>query len=139
MSSKFVGMVMGICEDLVTDVAELVSPHDHADIEAFAAQLCGLQGLDMQELRERTAGLQIPGDFRHFRLYNIAKDNIPWGASYSQYQEQITVDQILVFVYRLLRRADLTPYGRGVWTGTTAYRVTDPGVLELGLMFAPMQ
>ncbi len=138
MGIKIVEQMMSMCDDLVAEAADLVEPHDHAAIEAFADELCGLQGLGLDELRVRLGGLKIPGDFRHLRLHNLS-NGMPWGGQYSMRQERLTLDELIIMMCVVTDRDDVTLQGRGVWSETVALPVRDPGVLELGLRFQPLQ
>lgn len=138
MGIKAVEQMLGVCADLVAEAADLVEPHDPADVEAFANKLCGLEGLGRDELRERLRGVEMPGDFRHLRLHNLT-NGMPWGGRYCMHQSRLTLDEIIIIMCCVMHRDDVTPQGRGVWTETVALPVRDPGVLELGLRFRPLQ
>lgn len=137
MGMKFVDQVHGICDQLVSEACYLVKPHDEADVASFASRLCGLEGMALAELRTHLAGLEIPGDFRHLRLHNLT-NGMPWGGRYSVHQSQLTFDEFLIIVATVLKRDDVTDEGPGVWTETVPMPIIDPGVLELGLIFRPL-
>lgn len=138
MGIRVVEQMFDICDELVAQAADLVEPHDDNDLAAFAERLCGLEGMDLDELRPHLAGLEIPGDFRHLRLHNLT-NGMPWGGRYCMDQSRLTLDELLIIIVCVIPRDDLTPQGPGVWTGTVALPIMDPGVLELGLIFQPLQ
>ena len=119
MGIKIVEQMMGMCAELVADAAGLVEPHDQAAVEAFAERLCGLEGLGRDELRERLRGIEIPGDFRHLRLYNLS-NGMPWGGRYSMRQELLTLDELIIIMCCVIDRNDVTLQGPGVWSETIA-------------------
>ncbi|NJR80053.1 hypothetical protein [Sphingomonas corticis] len=137
MGKKLVEQCLDACDELVATTAELVGPHDKAELEAFALKLCGLEGLDYDDLVARLHGVTIPGDFRHVRVTNL-NDGREWFASFSVDQRPLELEQILLDMACSLDHEEATASGRGVWTETVALPVLDPGVLELGVRFLPL-
>lgn len=138
MGIKLVEQMLGMCETLVDDAAALVGEMPgQVELEDLADRLSGLGGLTLDQMRERTVGTIVPGDFRHFRLTNLNK-NIPWGGRFSLHQEPLEFEDLLRIASILARREDVTPSGPGVWIEAVALPIRDPGVLELGLRFAPV-
>jgi len=135
MGIKFVEHCLGICDQLAKDAVDHVQPCDERRVADFAKKLCGLEGLDCNGMRERLAGVEMPGDFRHLRVTNLSTD-MPWGGVYHSDQRPLKLDEIIVHMACTARLGRATPCGNGgVWTATVALPIRDPGVLELGVIF----
>lgn len=61
MGIRFVEQVYDICHELAAQAADLVGPHDNSELNAFAANLCGLERMDLDELRSHLAGPEASG------------------------------------------------------------------------------
>ena len=138
MGIKFVEHCLAQCDRLAAEAAYLVDPSwDEVELKAFAARLCGMEGLDYDGMLERVAGVEIPGDFRHLRVTNLSTD-MPWGGIFSIRQEALRLDRLLLHMACTVDLGRATPCGSGgVWTETVALPIKDPGVLELGVVFRP--
>ncbi|HEY0027426.1 MAG TPA: hypothetical protein VGC35_06110 [Allosphingosinicella sp.] len=135
MGIKLVEQCLSICDELAKEAADLVEPCDERKVAAFAEKLCGLEGLDYKGMRERLSGVEMPGDFRHLRITNLSTA-MDWGGRYNMHHESITVDDVLRHMACTVKLARATPGNKGgVWTKTVALPITDPGVLELGVIF----
>lgn len=129
--------MLEISEDIICQTAKWVTPHDHSELERFAKQLCGLEGLTFADLKRRFYNLQIPGDFYHYRLTHVETGE-KFGGSVSTCMDRISLDDLFSDILFACLYNDATPKGPGQWSETIALPVIHPGTLELGLRFVPM-
>ena len=138
MGIKFVENCLAICDELAKEAADLVEPCDMDKVAAFAEKLCGLEGFDYRDFKgmcDCVSGVEMPGDFRHFRITNLST-GMEWGGRFNSDQQPVTVQDILRHMACTVDLANATPGDKGgVWTKTVALPIRDPGVLELGVIF----
>ncbi|QCB43241.1 hypothetical protein E5673_14245 [Sphingomonas sp. PAMC26645] len=116
---------------------ELVDDYDPTEVTNLAASMCGLEGMTIRELQLRFAPFIMPKDFHHLRLTNLNRC-LPWGGFYSDPPRAFTLVQLLQAISMAIARDDVAETGPGVWIETVALPIKDPGVLELGLRFVPL-
>jgi hypothetical protein len=123
---------------VIEETASIVAPHDHHQVELFAARLSGLGGLQYRDLLERCDGMTVPGDFRHLRLFNMGRKAL-CGGRISWIKASLTLSDILLDIACAVHDHTSHPNGPGLWTSTVALPVVYPGMLELGLVFDPLR
>lgn len=129
--------MLEVAANIVAQTARFATVPDHAELEKFAKQLCGLEDLTFDDLKRRFCNLQVPGVFYHYRLTNVETGE-DLGGSTSTCMERISLEDLFSDILSACLYNDATPKGPGQWSETIALPVTHPGTLELGLRFVPM-
>lgn len=124
-------------EDIIAATAAIVAPHCPVELDAFALELCNVGQRTPDEAADFIEGKTVPGDFRHYRIYDLADDMLIL-ESIAFFLDPVEFGEIVINVLVLAKMSDATPQGPGTWVETVALPVVDPGVLELGVRFIPL-
>lgn len=131
-------MPIGDPDELIAEAAKIVGPHDPAEVEAFAARLCGLGGLSRDGMLESIRGLMVPTDFPHLRITNLNRGQ--WVREViSSYQAQLELRDLMVDLSCSVDSEIRNFHPDHVWHETVALPIVNPGMLELGIRFRPRQ
>lgn len=135
MGMKFVRACESYCEQLMRITENTVGPHDTEKLDAFAKKLCGVGGLNRDQLLAKFKGVTVPAGFHHVQYYNLTMD-IEWGTMHTDPPKQLNLFAIIVDITTLNEDVYNFP-DLGLWHKTVALPIKRRGVLELGLLYRP--
>lgn len=135
--SRYGDVMLAMADEIKERTAKYVIACDPVLLSDFATRLCGLEGMNYRQLCERLADLEMPGDFRHFELWNMSTDR-DWGGQVNQFMQPLELNDLLRFISIVSNREDATAYGPGLWTATQALPIRASGTLSLGLHYQPL-